>query len=169
MSRGKGKSEATLRWFSSVNVVGEGRPDQPLARLPHGRVGKQHWVYWSSNKRLNTLFRTKANKRLNSLLGTWWWWDDKANKRHNSLFGIHFEIFGKKPTRGSSLFGIYTFEWDHQQEVSSLFGADFDDEKSTEDFTDDILPSIMKMMMIKTQSKQKLLDDSDMTSLFAID
>ena len=58
---------------------------------------------------------------------------------------------------------------DHQQEVSSLFGADFDDEKSTEDFTDDILPSMMKMMMIKSQLKQKLLDDSDMTSLFTID
>ena len=45
---------------------------------------------------------------------------------------------------------------DHQQEVSSLFGADFDDEKSTEDFTDDILPSMMKMMMIKSQLKQKI-------------
>ena len=26
-------------------------------------MGRQHWVYWSSNKRLNSLFGTKANKR----------------------------------------------------------------------------------------------------------
>ena len=48
-------------------------------------MGRQHWVYWSSNKRLNSLFGTKANKRFFLVRHEILRWD--------------FEMM-RKPTRG---------------------------------------------------------------------
>ena len=52
----------------------------------------------------------------------------------------------------------FWYRWYHQQEVSSLFGEDFDDFSFHDEDDDDI-----------ESHETKVLNDSDMTSLFAID
>ena len=173
LSQGNGKTETTVE-NSIQSMLKERDPIKLSSHLHHGRMGKQHWVYWSSNKRLTTLFGTKANKRLTSLLGIMmrFWDDTKANKRFlpYSAYTLRWD-FTITNKRFTSLFGAnivddnFTDLMTTNKRSTSLFGADFDDEN--------LLIKIltfkdrweihwrfywwyftMKMMMIKSQLKQ---------------
>ena len=146
--------------FNSVNVEGERDPIKLSSHLHHGRMVKQHWVYWSSNKRLTTLFGTKANKRLTSLLGIMIRWDFEMIWKPTrgilpcSAYTLRYFEMRWKPTRGILPCSAYTLRWDFtitNKRFTSLFGANIVDDNFTDLMTTNkrLLPCSVQTLMMR--------------------